>query len=60
MRYIEATIAAIFLFMMAGCSTVNCTVSGDNNKITIEQPKSVSTSGSLTTGDNTMPAALVP
>ncbi len=41
--------------LLAGCSTVNCTVSGDNNKVTIEQPKSVTTSGSLTTGDNTVP-----
>lgn len=41
--------------LLAGCSTVNCTITGDNNKVTIEQPKTVQTSPSVTTGDNTLP-----
>lgn len=54
---------AIFaLSILHGCSTINVTVSGDNNRFAIGQPKTVTTSpaAALTTGDNTIPASLVP
>lgn len=59
MSYLKAVVAALWLFL-AGCSTVNCTINGDGNKVTIEQPKTVQTSPSVTTGDNTVPASLMP
>lgn len=41
--------------LLAGCSTVNCNFHGDNNKVTIEQPKTISTSPSVTASGNTVP-----
>jgi uncharacterized protein YcfL len=41
--------------LLAGCSTVNCNFTGDNNKVSIEQPKTISTSPALTASGNTVP-----
>lgn len=56
------SILLIILLGMAlsGCSTVNCTINGDNNYVRIEVPKTVTTSPALTTGDNSIPASLMP
>lgn len=43
------------LALLAGCSTIHCNFTGDNNKVTIEQPKSVTTSPSITASGNTVP-----
>ena len=41
--------------VMAGCSTVTCNFHGDNNKVTIEQPKTVQTSPTIQADGNTVP-----
>jgi len=41
--------------LLAGCSTVNCNFHGDNNKVTIEVPKTVQTNPSLQADGNTVP-----
>jgi len=43
----------IFGVALAGCSTINVTVSGNDNNLTIEQPKSVTTSPAAS--GNTIP-----
>jgi len=45
----------ILCFAMTGCSTVNCNFHGDNNKVTIEVPKTVQTNPSLQADGNTVP-----
>lgn len=48
------TTILIALFV-TGCSTITNNFTGDNNSLMIEQPKTVQTSPSVTTGDNTLP-----
>ena len=38
----------LLTLIMTGCSTVNCNFTGDNNRVTIEQPKTVQTSTDAT------------
>ena len=45
----------IMCVTMAGCSTVNCNFHGDNNKVTIEVPKTVQTSPTIQADGNTVP-----
>lgn len=47
----------LFFSLVCGCSTMNVTVSGNNNTVLVEQPKTVTTTptASVTTGDNTLP-----
>lgn len=45
----------ILCVLLAGCSTINCNFHGDNNKLQIEQPKTVSTTPSLQADGNTVP-----
>lgn len=52
-RKMLATIPVIIL--LAGCSTVNCNFTGDNNRVMIEVPKTVTTSPVLTARENTVP-----
>lgn len=40
---------------IAGCATVNCNFQGDNNTVSIEQPKSVTATPSATVSGNTVP-----
>lgn len=59
LRYVVAGCA---LLMFSGCATVEINVTGDSNKVQVEQPKSVTTSpaATLTTGDNTLPSGMLP
>lgn len=44
--------------LLAGCSTVQVTVSGNNNTLSIEQPRTVTTSPSL--DGNSVPISAIP
>lgn len=43
--------------LLPGCSTITCNFTGDNNHLTIEQPKTISTIPSVTASGNTVPIA---
>jgi len=45
---VKAGLVATILLCLAGCSTVTCNFTGDNNRVTIEQPKTVQTSTDAT------------
>lgn len=58
---LSVAVLALVVFL-GGCSTVNCNFTGSNNTVTIEVPKTVTTSpaAALTTGDNSIPASVIP
>ena len=45
----------VLALLLSGCSTINVTVSGNNNQLFIEQPKTVATSPTLEASGNTVP-----
>lgn len=57
MRVVALAIAVSFL---SACSTITCNFTGSNNRLTIEQPKTISTTPSLQADGNSIPASVIP
>lgn len=53
--------AILFMtLVLAGCNTINVTLYGDNNRLTVEQPKAAATSPTLSADGNTVPVSATP
>lgn len=50
----------ILAVIISGCSTINVTVSGNSNTLSIEQPKTVTASPAATANGNSVPIHAVP
>lgn len=50
----------ILCLFMTGCSTINVTVSGNSNTLSIEQPKTVTASPYAAATGNTIPVSAIP
>jgi PBP1b-binding outer membrane lipoprotein LpoB len=52
--------ALVLCVFLAGCSTITVNNYGDNNRLTIEQPKTVTASPYAAATGNTIPVSAIP
>lgn len=56
----KVAVAMLALCVLHGCSTINVTVSGSNNTLSIEQPKTVTATPYVSASGNTVPVSAIP
>lgn len=54
----RAMILAVLI--LSGCNTITINLYGDSNRLTVEQPKTVATSPTLSADGNHVPLSAVP